>query len=94
VIFPASGDDVNPFVGQATDGFMLRATFFSLLMIVGVGPNGARQRALGELMEGLLKKLPADIAMMHPKGFATLFGHRSNATEALHGAGIPSSYQL
>jgi len=45
-------------------------------------------------MEGLLEKLAADIAMMHPMAFSTLFSYRSNPAETLHRAGIPSSYQL
>jgi len=58
------------------------------------GHKQARQRTSGELMEGLLEKLAADIAMMHPMAFSTLFSSRSNPAETLHRAGIPSSYQL
>src|SRR4030095_136748 len=74
-VLPASEDDANPFVRQASDRRLVRLLVLPEMLIIRLGPLRLSDRVKRKLVKGLPQKLRASPTEMDPTGLPAGFLH-------------------
>src|SRR4249920_2027081 len=87
---PATVHDADPLVGQGSQGGLVRASLGALALVIGAGPERARDRAAGPFDEGLAQEGRAGEAPMDPALVAAALQYGCNARVLLElgGTGV------
>ena len=78
-LLPEPEDDADPFKGQGAHGGVMGFTSGDELFIIGLGPDGVRDRMSGEFVKGLAEKLRATPAPMDSLALAAAIQHRGDS---------------
>src|SRR5438105_12127810 len=81
--FPAAIEDANPFVGQGTNGGMMRGAALPPLLVVGLRPKRLPAGSLRKFVKNLAQEVGASHPPMHPVHLAARFRDRSDLLPAV-----------